>query len=177
MGTSLHFDPISAAELPADHLEWFPDAASAGKTSIPLHIALALQQPAAVEPPAFIAMAPPSNCREIEGILGLALEGLTLEFDDTAFAIDLPRAKEVDSTSMVRDAGSEGLVEPSSDRASVGDSYEDRAAPLQMVKRTYQPNVLKRKRTHGFLKRMQTPGGRKVINRRRARGRWKVSVT
>ncbi len=57
--------------------------------------------------------------------------------------------------------------------------FEDEEVDLSYdlsTKRTYQPSTLKRKRAHGFLHRISTPGGRRVIRNRLMKGRKYMAV-
>jgi large subunit ribosomal protein L34 len=42
------------------------------------------------------------------------------------------------------------------------------------IKRTYQPSIIRKRRKHGFMKRKESVGGRRVLKRRLAKGRIRL---
>lgn len=55
-------------------------------------------------------------------------------------------------------------------------AYRPLLEPLWLIKRTFQPSLVRRKRKWGFLARLRDKDGRKILNRRRHKGRARLSM-
>ncbi|KAM3699455.1 hypothetical protein ACB094_05G027900 [Castanea mollissima] len=81
----------------------------------------------------------------------------------------------------IRKVASEGFVYPSglpslSFYLPEGDVSSLNEPMILFPKRTFQPSTIRRKRNHGFFARKATKGGRKVIARRIAKGRFRITA-
>ena len=65
---------------------------------------------------------------------------------------------------------------PTSIGASMVDSLQSLLGDIStwLIKRTFQPSLVRKRRKHGFMRRKESVGGRRVLARRKAKGRMRL---
>ncbi|GAM19038.1 hypothetical protein SAMD00019534_022130 [Acytostelium subglobosum LB1] len=85
-----------------------------------------------------------------------------------------PMIASLSSISLKPSSGLSLLDQAIDESSSISDSVEHDS--IECIKRTYQPSVLIRKRRHGFMHRMSSKAGRRVLQRRITHGRSHISA-
>jgi large subunit ribosomal protein L34 len=77
------------------------------------------------------------------------------------------------TSTMAMASSSDAVATTVTNSASFSSSFLSSLA-IWFIKRTYQPSLLRKKRKCGYLKRRQSVGGRKILQRRKAKGRQRL---